>query len=281
MLGCLIAAGSLYAQFSSYQQVKYPGAFSSFRTDTAATYPSIYGALAGSSYPFTVNNLVIQGANGSSNDVVIATGTTPSANLVVKSAGLVGIGTTAPGYKLDVLMNSSQAGYAFRVMSADNRFIVMNTKLPSGSFNSIVKANDQGIIYSGGTVGTGGLVIAPWLAGPAGIRMDSLGNVGIGTANPVSTLSVKGTVTAMKLKVTQSGWADFVFDPGYHVPSLYEVESYIKENKHLPDVPSAAVIEKEGQDVGEMNKILLQKLEEMTLQLIRLQREVDELKSKK
>lgn len=279
---CSLAASYSYAQITTTQQTKYLGAFTSFRTDTAATYPSIYGALAGSAYPFTANNLILQGANGSNNDVVIATGTTPTANLVVKPNGLIGLGTTTPGYKLDILLNSSLSGYAaIRVMSSDNRFMLLSPKYSSGTFNKIVKDGDQAIIFSSGTVGTGGLAIAPWLTGPAGIRIDSAGNVGIGTATPTTALSVKGTITGMKVKVTQSDWADFVFEPDYKVPSLYAVESYIKEHKHLPDVPSAIEVEKEGQDLGAMNKILLQKIEEMTLQLIRLQKEVDELKEKK
>jgi hypothetical protein len=71
-----------------------------------------------------------------------------------------------------------------------------------------------------------------------------------------------------RFKVDQDTWADFVFEPEYKLPSLSELETYIKTNKHLPDVPSAAEVAKEKLDLGEMNKILLQKIEELTLHLI-------------
>jgi hypothetical protein len=96
------------------------------------------------------------------------------------------------------------------------------------------------------------------------------GNLGIGTTNTgTSKLAVEGTIAARRVKVTQAGtWPDFVFEPEYKLPLLSEVEAYVKANKHLPDVPSAAEVKKDGQDVGELNRILLQKIEELTLHLI-------------
>src|ERR1044072_1234494 len=76
----------------------------------------------------------------------------------------------------------------------------------------------------------------------------------------------------------QGTWADFVFQPEYKLPTLAEVEGYIKVNRHLPDVPSAEEVEKDGLDLGEMNKRLLQKVEELTLYLIELKKENDEMK---
>jgi hypothetical protein len=92
--------------------------------------------------------------------------------------------------------------------------------------------------------------------------------VGIGTLNPQSTLSVNGTITTQRIKVTQTGWADYVFHKDYKLPPLSEVENYVNEHQHLEGIPSAAEVEKEGIDVGEMNKKLLAKVEELTLYLI-------------
>lgn len=94
------------------------------------------------------------------------------------------------------------------------------------------------------------------------------GNVGIGTRTPQSKLAVAGTITAQRVKVTTTGWPDYVFHRDYRLPSLQEVDAYIRVYGHLPGIPSAAVVEKDGQDVGEMNKALLKKVEELTLYLM-------------
>jgi hypothetical protein len=96
------------------------------------------------------------------------------------------------------------------------------------------------------------------------------GSVGIGTLNKAGAykLAVEGTIGARRVKVTQETWADFVFDNDYKLPSLQDVDAYIKSHKHLPGVPSAAEVTKNSLDLGEMNKILLQKIEELTLHLI-------------
>jgi cytoskeletal protein CcmA (bactofilin family) len=89
----------------------------------------------------------------------------------------------------------------------------------------------------------------------------------------------EGFMRVKHLKVTLTGWADYVFSPGYSLMSLKDVENYIGEHSHLPGVPSAAEIEKDGADLGEMNRILMEKVEELTLYIIDLQKQIDELKS--
>ena len=73
-------------------------------------------------------------------------------------------------------------------------------------------------------------------------------------------------------------WPDHVFDADYKLTSLEEIESYVKREKHLPGVPSANDIDKEGIKVGEMNALLLQKVEELTLYVIELEKQIKELK---
>lgn len=106
------------------------------------------------------------------------------------------------------------------------------------------------------------------------------GNVGIGTLTPNTyKLAVEGTLGARRIKVTsQPNWADFVFHPDYKLPALTDVEQFIQQNGHLPEIPTAAEVNENGVDVGEMNKLLLQKVEEMTLYLIQQQKEINELK---
>ncbi|WP_343321590.1 hypothetical protein [Sphingobacterium multivorum] len=102
------------------------------------------------------------------------------------------------------------------------------------------------------------------------------GNIGIGTMDPQDKLAVKGKIRAEEIKVTTSAadWPDYVFKADYNLRSLAETERYINEHGHLPDVPKAEEAETEGVSLGQMNKILLKKIEEMTLQLIQLNHEV-------
>lgn len=105
------------------------------------------------------------------------------------------------------------------------------------------------------------------------------GNFGIGTRNldPAFKLSVNGAVRAKEVKV-ESNWADFVFEPDYKLRSLEEVEAHIKAHGHLPEVPTAAVVKREGVDLGKTDALLLQKIEELTLYMIEMKKEIRQLK---
>ncbi|GEP88827.1 hypothetical protein SAMN05660909_01299 [Chitinophaga terrae (ex Kim and Jung 2007)] len=103
-------------------------------------------------------------------------------------------------------------------------------------------------------------------------------NVGIGIDNPTYKLTVNGTIGARRVKVTQETWADYVFHPNYQLPSLASVEQFIKTNKHLPDIPSEKEVTEKGIDLGEINKLYLQKIEELTLYIIDLQKQINALK---
>ncbi len=92
------------------------------------------------------------------------------------------------------------------------------------------------------------------------------------------TLAVNGKIRAKEIKV-DTDWADYVFDTDYRLKTLEEIESFIKENKHLPEIPTAQDVEKGGVDLGEMNMLLLKKVEELTLYIINQQKEINLLKS--
>ncbi len=96
------------------------------------------------------------------------------------------------------------------------------------------------------------------------------GKIGIGTSDFTANhkLRVEGSIGAREIKVEASGWSDFVFEKEYELRTLEEVEDYISENKHLPDVPSEKEVTENGINLGDMNTKLLQKIEELTLYLI-------------
>ncbi len=103
------------------------------------------------------------------------------------------------------------------------------------------------------------------------------GNVGIATTNPdpAYKLSVNGSIRSKEVKV-EAGWSDFVFDEGYNLRSLKEVESFIHEKGHLPEIPSEAEVTENGINLGEMNAKLLQKIEELTLYLIEKDKQIED-----
>ena len=104
------------------------------------------------------------------------------------------------------------------------------------------------------------------------LTINAAGNIGIGTSNPQSKLAVNGDVFARKITITQTGWPDYVFSKQYLLPSLAEVEAYIKKHQHLKDIVSAEEVEKNGLDLGEYGAALLKKVEELTLYMIEMKK---------
>ena len=206
--------------------------------------------------------------------------------------GSIGIGTTSPAHSLHVVGDSYIQG---------SFIAAQNTALGTGCTRlSVGSAMFEGLRFGTAYLGfnaqrtgdgyhTGGAVI--WATITGDIYFSNLPSTSGSSVSGMTDLDVKsqaslwlssdGVLTAKEIKVMLTGWPDHVFSNGFRLPTLAETEAYIRQNGHLPGVPSAAEVEEEGLSVGEMNKILMQKVEELTLHIIDLQKQIDELKNNK
>ena len=102
----------------------------------------------------------------------------------------------------------------------------------------------------------------------------------MGQTDPSAKLAVNGdgkfngTLYANKIRVTANFWPDYVFANNYTLMSLNQIEKHIQENKHLPGLPSAKEVESNGVDMGEMQKKLVEKIEELTLHMINQEKRI-------
>ncbi|RQO80225.1 hypothetical protein DBR40_00995 [Pedobacter sp. KBW01] len=180
------------------------------------------------------------------------------------SSGYVGIGITSPNQRLSV------AGNIFAsVGSNEGPSLILEN--PSKNANA---AGYRWILYN--MTGSYGNSLQFWnynqdnsVMGPKFTISDN-GNVLIGKTSQTNTaymLDVNGKARANEIVVNTTG-ADFVFENDYKLRSLKDVEAFVKQNKHLPEVPSAKAMQENGLGVSEMQTKLLQKVEELTLYLI-------------
>jgi hypothetical protein len=110
------------------------------------------------------------------------------------------------------------------------------------------------------------------------------GDMAIGTSVPASgyRLSVDGKIIAEELRIqVNSAWPDYVFQKDYELMPLEVLDQSIKENGHLPGIPKAEVIEEEGFDTGEMQRVMMEKIEELTLYIIELNKKIRALESER
>jgi hypothetical protein len=182
---------------------------------------------------------------------------TNATNIYNTNTGNVGIGTTNPTRLLDIV-SSSGVG-PLKVSGPAGSLLIDNV----GSGESYYQANSFHQFQ-----GTSGAPILTMLGG---------GNVGIGTTSPDEKLTVNGTIHAKEVMVDVSiPVPDYVFDGDYKLTDLDALKIYITKNHHLPDVPSATQMEKEGINLSVMNTTLLKKVEELTLYLIQKDEQLKE-----
>ncbi|MFY7671969.1 hypothetical protein ACOSP6_12860 [Tenacibaculum sp. MEBiC06402] len=216
------------------------------------------------------------GTNGNTDGGFVFRGHTPTDGLskewmVIKTGGRVGIGTTDPTEAKLVVKHSSNAGLSGNKTGAI-AIVGRNTELAMGASADMNGASWIQTRHSLSAYPNAAYRLA---LNPLG------GNVGIGTTDIPSgfKLAVAGKMISEEVTVKlQSTWPDYVFANDYQLSTLEEVEEQITKNGHLANIPSAVEVEKNGIELGEMNKKLLEKIEELTLYTIQQEKEIKALK---
>jgi hypothetical protein len=200
------------------------------------------------------------------------------------NSGQIGIGTTNPSSKLEVVGGDSKFdnNYNLYIPSTGSSYF---WKGADGVDNVRLSVWDKFTFYNPTTAGLNtnnsnwnvqigardGSIIT---RGSSYFAITS-GNVGVGTISPAYKLDVIGTIRAREIKVDLNG-ADFVFENNYKLMPISELETFVKEQKHLPEIVPAKEMKENGTDLGDLNSKLLQKMEEMTLYMIEQNKKIEQ-----
>ncbi len=226
------------------------------------SYAFGYSTLTTASYAMALGNGVI---NNTSNSLAVGFNSTAPTLFVGggtggASIGKIGIGTITPSSQLEISTAIAAAGHSL--------LKVKNTSLPISQpySQTLFEVMDNGQTYIG--VQTNGAKRQNSLTGNHSTAMLTVnGDIVVGTDN--------STGTGANLWVTESNWADFVFDTDYKLMPLNEVEKFYKANHHLPAVPSQKEIQEQGNNLGQTDVVLLQKIEELTLYMVKQQKQLE------
>ena len=237
------------------------------------SHSATYGAISQGSYYQAAGNFTAKGSyasgiiqnngyfhffsnSGLSNGSVFS----PTMRLSISNSGNVGIGTTSPSKELHVI------GDGLIESGSGAELNLLNTS--SGRQWQVVSGTNAGFEI--------GNVTDNLIDTNAPFFISKQGRVGLGTVSPTEKLEVNGNVLVQgkvesnRVRVTQNpgNWPDYVFSNDYKLRSLDEVQAFIEQHKHLPEVPSAEEVGKNGLDLGNMDATLLKKVEELTLYLL-------------
>jgi hypothetical protein len=224
-------------------------------------------------------------------------GTTIAPRHYFSQNGNVGIGVfsgpAVPQSRLDVIgatAGSATSTFMLRKSTGDTILRVRDDGRMSIGYNGglirPLSIQGDGVNFYANATDFGGAIfpdanhnLIMWsdAAGPGQnvVLQPSWGQVTIGTFTPATgyKVSVAGKIICTEARVqAQASWPDYVFADDYQLPSLESVEQFVKQNKHLPNIPAAAEVEKQGFDLGDMNRKLLEKVEQLTLHLIEMEK---------
>ncbi|MBK9731471.1 MAG: hypothetical protein IPO83_09295 [Chitinophagaceae bacterium] len=233
------------------------------RLDGTNPYIQLFNSAVAKSYLQQTGDDFRLGTVGSNTSGKVQFTAGSSTVMTLKSSGKVGIGTASPS----VLLHLKGSNGLLRLEGTD-AYIDFNNSSTQKAFiqctgNNLKIASNSGSIIFGNNVTGDQLFIL------------SDGRIGMGTSTPKSgyKLSVEGKVACRELKVETASWPDYVFENDYKLLPLHELEHFISSNNHLPGIPSAQELEADGISVGDMQNKMMQKIEELTLYVIALQKQ--------
>jgi hypothetical protein len=205
-------------------------------------------------------------------------------------SGNVGIGTTSPEALLHVYKEGTNTHAQIIIQSDWEGYgkVFLTLDRPNNGRQALIEYKANGNLqwaagtglYNNGNPSLGYGISTDGTLANAKILIDTNGYVGIGTPYPQSKLAVNGKITAKEIKVTLNGWSDFVFSEKHKLMPLDKLEEHIKEEKSLPGIPTEKEVLAGGVNLGEMQAKLLEKIEELTLYVIELKKENEELKKR-
>jgi len=182
--------------------------------------------------------------------------------LQLNDNGNVGIGNPVPRAKLDV--GNGAEGIIIDYWGSANGVSITTANTPWARSFGFITQNLQKRVAGFGAVGGGGSIDRLYIGNNYDDYIAQF-DLAQKSAHFINNVSVNNKLEAREIKVTTTPTADFVFEDHYKLPDLESVEKHIREKKHLPEIASAAEMQKEGVNIGDFQIKLLQKIEELTL----------------
>jgi hypothetical protein len=243
-------------------------------TNTTALAANVNNSIYFKTGSYYTGMIETRGVSGSTASMIFKTNAnTSDASLVdrmsITDNGNIGIGLTSPEFKLDVF---GRMRLRYNLADGPAGLWFNKTNNTQGTFIGQYDDNNFGIWGPGAT--------GSWKF----LFDGNDGTVRIGTTQKATgyLVNVGGKIIAEEVRVQlRAAWPDYVFSNKYKLMPLEELDNYIDNNKHLPGFKPAAAMEKDGADIGETQRKLVEKVEELTLYIIELKKEIDKIKAEK
>ncbi len=212
----------------------------------------------------------------------VGIGINPTQKLHVNGNALVAGDVTVNGTSPIIQLQESGVNKGFVQLSGDNLRVGTNSNNTNGSFVVRVNGDDRLLIDGGGAAFFSGSINAAFNANIQGnTSVKGFMTIGSTQGGAGYLLKVGGKVICeeVRVKLLSTGWPDYVFSEKYKLPTLQELQTFIQKNKHLPNIPSAAEVERDGIELGDMQKRMMEKIEELTLYILQLEEKTQKLQA--